>query len=144
VNGQLGVREVHVPAARFLDAAADLPLDFRRGQRKTLVGSPGRDPERARIRGIEVGQDGARDLVHVERRAPGPGEVADAEDAAEALADRGPVGRRPEDDLDAPHQHADLPDVQIGHGLAQVPHESRDEPRAVLPLERDLLVVDDD
>ena len=47
-----GLVEVHRPAARFLDASADLALDLRRGQRKPLVGPPRRHAERRRIRRV--------------------------------------------------------------------------------------------
>ena len=35
-------------------------------------------------------------------------------------------------------------DVEVGDRAAQIADEAAEEPRAVLPLERELLVVDDD
>src|SRR5205085_2535437 len=47
-------------------------------------------------------------------------------------------------DLDAAHHRPHRRDVQIGQRGAQVVYEDLDEPWAVLALERQLFVVDDD
>ena len=49
-----------------------------------------------------------------------------------------------EHDLDAADRRPDFLHVQSGQRAVNVAHEPADEPRAVLPLERDLRVVDED
>ena len=140
-----GFAEIDVPAARLLDAAADLALDLRRRQRKPLVGAARRDAERSRLQsGVEVAQDLGGDRVDVERRPAGPGEVGDAEDTRRG--DRGPRSQS------APSASTTSMRPMSGRTsrtprsrgrLAQVAHQPRDEPRPVLALQRDFLVVND-
>ena len=52
VNGELGIVQIDRPPPGFLDPAADLAFDLRRRQRKPLVRSARRDPERSRIRHV--------------------------------------------------------------------------------------------
>ncbi len=47
-----------------------------------------------------------------------------------------------QDDLDAPHEHAYRFHVEVGQRRAQIAHQPRHEPRAVLTFESDFLVVD--
>ena len=137
------IAQVDVPAARLLDAPADLALDFGRGHRKPLVRAPHRDAEGARIFRIEIAQDLGSDGVDVERRLPGAGEVPGAKDLRQSIAHPGPVGAVAEHDLDTPLERAHLPDIEVGGRLADVPDEPRHEPGPVPALERDLLIVDD-
>ena len=144
VDGQLGVVQIDVPPARLLDPPADFALDLRRGHRKPLVGAPHRHAERSRVFGIEIAQDLAGDRVDVERCPSRAGEVPGTEHLRQAIPHAGPVGAITEDDLDAPLEGAHLPDVEVRRRLPDVPDEPRHEPRPVLPLERDLRVVNDD
>ena len=80
VDGQLGVVEIDVPAARFLDPAADLALDLRRGQGKPLVRPAHRDAERLGVLRPEIAQDLGGNGVDVERRPSRAREVPGAED----------------------------------------------------------------
>ena len=104
VDRQLRVPEVDVPAARHLDAAADLALDLRRRQRKTLVGAARRHPERRRDRsGPRSPRIAAAIASTSSGVAAGPGEVRDAEDARRRV--RGPASQSAagsEHDLDPP------------------------------------------
>ncbi len=144
VNRQFGVVEIDVPAARFLDSAANLALDLRRGHRESLIRPPHRDPEGSRILRLEIAQDLGRDGVEVERRAPGAGEVPRAEYLPQTVAHRFPIRVCPEHDFDSPLERTHLADVEIGGRLADVLHQARDEPWPVPALQRDLGVVNDD
>ena len=145
MNHELGVLEIDAPAARLLDPPADLALGLRRRQRKPLVGAPHRDPEALARAIAEIVQDRRGDAVQIEG---GPADAyekfATPNDPPDPLADGLGRGGRPEHELDSSHQRANGLDVEIGHGLAQIAHEPRHEPRPVLSFERDLLVVDDD
>ena len=141
---ELRIAEIDEPVPRLLDAPADLALDLRGAQRKALVGALGGHAEGGGILGTEVVQDLGRDRVHVERRASRPREVADAEHQRDPVAHLFPARAGPEHQLDAPHQDAHFRDVEVARRRADVAHEPGDEPRAVLPLERDFPVVDDD
>jgi hypothetical protein len=111
---------------------------------KPLVGAARRQTERFGLPIAEILQDLDGNSVDIERRPPGHREVADAEDPRQPLADRFPLGGRPENNLDSPHEHADALDVQVRRGLTDIPYEPRDEPRTVVPLEGDFLVMNDD
>ena len=61
----------------------------------------------------------------------------------EPLRDLFVQGLRAEDDLETSHQHPDLDDVEVSERTADVADQTSEEPGAILPLERDLLVVHD-
>ena len=148
-DGEIRGAEVHPPAPRRLDPAAHLALHPRRRQRIRLVRPADPDPEardagRAGVGFVEMPHDRAGDLLDPASRAPGAREVRHAEDPAEALAHRGPFGRRAQAHLDPPHERAHVRDVQVRRRGAQAAREAVDEPGTVPPLERDLVVVDDD
>ena len=144
VNRQLGMRQVHRPVPRFLDPAADLTLDLGRRQRKALVGPARRQPERRRRRVAEIVEDCRGNRLDLERRPAGLREIADAEHSRQPIAHHAPVGRRAQDDLDTSHEHAHRLHVEVRQRRAQVAHQPRHEPRAVLSFKSDFLVVDDD
>jgi hypothetical protein len=143
MDGQLGMREVDRPAAGLLDPATHLALDFRRGERKPLVRAPRRDPERPALLIAEILQDVRRHRLDLQRRAPRFREVADPEHPRQPLAHHVPAGVRPQHQLDSPHQRPHRSHVEISGRRAQVANQLGDEPRAVLALEGDLLVVHD-
>ena len=68
MDHQIGVVEIHGPAARFLDAAADLPLDLRRGHRKTLVRTADRHAKAGARASAKVGENRVRDRLQIARR----------------------------------------------------------------------------
>ena len=82
--------------------------------------------------------------VEIECSAAGVGEVRDAERTADAFAYVLTRRAGSDHDLDPAHQRPHALHVEIGDRFSEVPHEARKEPRAVLPFERELLVVDDD
>ena len=92
MNGQLGVVEIDLPAARFLDPPADLALDLRRGQGKPLVGPAHRDAKRPRVLRAEIAQDLGGDGVDIERCPSRAREVAGAKDLGQPIAHASPVG----------------------------------------------------
>ena len=89
-------------------------------------------------------EDRRRQRLEVVRPAARVGKVRDAEHAAQPLAHlfAGRVG--PQLDLDPPHRRSYERDVQTGQRRLQIPHQQLNEPRPVLPLQRQLLVVNDD
>ena len=89
----------------------------RRGERVEVVRRRGRRARSSRCR--TPGASRSRDLV--------PGRVRR----------RASISMRPITDRTAAH-------VETASALAEVPHEQLDEPRPVLPLEREFLVVNDD
>ena len=121
-----------------------LTLDFGRCECVRLVGTAGGHPEAARLAAVQIGDDGACQLVDIAADAPRPGEVGDAEHPAQALADGIPRGVRTGGHLDAAHDGPHAGAFEVAQRGAQVRHEPLDEPGAVLPLEGDLLIVDDD
>ena len=146
VDRELRLVEVDEPASRFLDPAADLAFDLRRGQREPLVGPAGARPGTcARSRVAEIVQDRRRDRVDVERRAPRLREVGHAEHArrcgrgrpCQSAASPSTTSIRPMSTRTS--RHAD-----VRRRLAQVARQPRDEPGAVVAFEGDFLVVDDD
>src|SRR5438552_16429529 len=97
---ELGIAEIDAPVARLLDPPADLSLDLWRAQGKSLVRALGRHAEGCGILRSEVVEDLAGNGIHVERRAPGPREVADAEDERDAVAHLFPGRAGPQPQLD--------------------------------------------
>jgi hypothetical protein len=144
MDGQLGIVQIDPPPARLLDAAADFPLDLRRGHGKPLVRAPHRDAKRSRILGIEIAQDLARDRIDVERSPSRAGEIADPKNLGQTVAHAGPIRAVTEHNFDTALQGTHLPHIEISRGLTDVPDEPRHEPGPVLALEGDLRVVDDD
>ena len=146
VHDELRMLEIDPPAARRLDAAADLALDLRRRQRKPLVGPPRRDAEAGA--GAILPRSRRTSRAIASEIEPG------ASRRARSWRSRTCAGRarrpprahaRAELDLDAPHQRAHrLHTSRSDTASPQVAHETGEEPRTVLSLERDLLVVDDD
>ena len=141
MNRQLRLRQVHVPAASFLDPSADFTLELRRRQRKALVGAAHRDAKRPRIVRAEVAQNLLRNHFDIELRSPGTSKVRGAKDIRQAIANGRPFRGLTEDDLDAPLQRTHALDVEVRRRLAEIANETRHEPRPVPALERDFLVV---
>src|SRR5262245_36297062 len=52
--------------------------------------------------------------------------------------------RRPEHDLNTPHQRPHGGHVKIRHGAADVAQQPTEEPGAIFPLEGDFLIMDND
>jgi hypothetical protein len=133
-----------VPAARRLDAAADFALDLGRRHREALVAALGGHAETRRLAVAKIADERIGNRLDVRPGPAGPGEVRDPEHVLQPPAHI-VVGRaRTEHEFDAAVERADVRDVEIGGRLPDVAHEAADEPRPVLALERDLLVVDDD
>ena len=94
VDRELRIVEVDGPSLRFLDAPADLALDLRRRERKSLVGALRRHAERGDAQIAEILENGLRDAVDVERHERGARKIRDAEDVAQPLGHRLPRVRR--------------------------------------------------
>ena len=134
-----------MPAARLLDAAADLALDLRRGQRKALVGAARRHAEAAAACGRR-GRAGSRRSSA--SRSSGVRPAYEKLAMPNVRRMRSPTSSRrrvrPEHDLDAAHQRAHRCHVEVGDRARAGCGRAGRGTRPVLPLERDLLVVDDD
>ena len=133
-----------MPATGHLDAAADLTLDLGGRHRKTLVGAAYGHAERRGILRTKVAEDRRGNCLDVQRRPTCPGEVRDSEDTGNPFPHEVPFGRVVEDNFDPAHQRPDLAHADATRRRTQVVHEARDEPRPVLPLQRDFLIVDDE
>ena len=144
VDGERCLVEIDRPSARLLDAPADFALHLRRRHRKSLVRAPHADAKAAARSLAEVVEDRPCDGVDVERGSSRVGKVRDAERPPHALARRLAAGAWTELNLDAPHQRAHGDDIEVRKRPPQIADKPAEEPRTVLPLERDLLVVDDD
>ena len=144
VNGEVGLAEVDLPAARVLDAPAHFALDLRRRQRKAFVGAPRGDAKTRRAHVTKIGEDRCGQRVDIEHRASRARKVCDAERVADAVGNSVPGRGRAEHELDAPHARYDLPHVEIARGMAKVAHQPTDEPGPVAPFQCDLLVMNDD
>ena len=136
--------EIDAPALRLLDEAADFPLDLRRGERQPLVGARRGHAERRRFAAAQIGENRRRQRREVVRPAVRRREVRDAEHAREPRPRLLPRRLVAELDLDASHHRAHRRHVQPRERTLQVAHEQPDEPGPVLPLQRELFVVDDD
>ncbi len=136
--------EIHLPAARLLDAPAEFPLDLRRRHRQVLHRAAHADAEAGGVDARQVGQQGVAHRGHVGRHVGRLREVGHAEDVQEAIADLRVVGLGLEHHLDAPHQRPHVAHAEIRSHPANVPHELADEVRPVAALEGDFLIVDDD
>ena len=143
VDDELGVAEVDPPAARFLDASADLALNLRRGERKPLVGPPRGHAKAAACAIAEVAKDRGAQQLDVGRTRSRVREVGDAEHMADSFADLVAARERTEHDFDPSHQRANARHLQVRQGTTDVAHEPAQEPGTVLPLEGNLLIVDD-
>ncbi len=145
VDGQLGVVEIDLPAARFLDPPADLALDLRRGQRKALVGPAHRDAERPRVLGAR-GRAGSRRRWRRRRAAP-VRRARSSRRRRPSPADRArrPSRRRQPSTTSTRPCSARTCRTPRSAVASRILRTSRDdEPRPVVALERDLRVVDDD
>src|SRR5687768_2665715 len=72
------------------------------------------------------------------------GEIRDAEHVRQAPTDGLPIRVVVQEHLDAAHEDPYFPDAGALGGGPDIPGEARHEPGTVVPLERDLLVVNDD
>ena len=147
MDRQRGIVEIDRPAARFLDPAADLALDLRRRSAETACrrAAPRRGTSRVRA-ARDRRRICARDRVDVERRPPGLREIGDAEDAA--TADRAPAAqsaaRRPSTISIRPisTRTSATPRSRVASRRFRTSRATNHG--AVVPLQRDFLVVDDD
>ena len=144
VDRELRIVEIDCPAFRFLDSPPDFTFDLWGREREPLVGTSCRHSERGDAQIAEIREDGVRDAVDVEWNQGRTREIGDAEHAAQAVGHRLPRIRATEDDLDAPHLRDHALHVQVARCRFDVPHQPRDEPGAVSPLQRNFLVMDDD
>src|SRR5688572_10755772 len=136
--------QVDTAAASLLDAAADCPFELRRRQGKAFVSAPGRDPEAVTSSRREVAKNGRGQEIQIERGSASVRDVGDPERAPNPVTNLVAGRARTEDDLDPPHERANRSDVEVRHRRTQVADKPAHEPRPVLPLQRDLLVMDDD
>src|SRR4029453_6746247 len=121
-----------------------LAFDLWRRHWKTFVGASNADAKAAARPIAEVVENRPRNSIYVEHRAPGEGEVRNPERATDALTRRFPAGSRSQPDFYPPHQRTNVDDVEVGKRATKISHKAGEEPRPVLPFERNLLVMDDD
>ena len=140
-----GCAEVDRPAARHLDAAADLALDLRRGDREALVGAARRDPERRRSLRTEVLR-GSPSAMASKSSGARPARAKFATPNTRDTRSRTvvPIRRGPSTISIRPISATHFVHAGAARRGAQVVHEPGDEPRPVLPLQRDFLVVEDE
>ncbi len=133
------------PCASLMQPA-DLALDLRRRERKPLVGAPRADAERRRLPIAEIVEDRRRQRVEVVRRRGRRSEkLAMPNTRRNAIARPRPTARPAPSSISIrPITDRTLDDVEAGQRRPQVADEHLDEPRPVPPLERQLLVVNDD
>ena len=141
MNGERRTGQIDAPAACFLDAAANFAFDLRGGEGKSLVRAACAYAEGVGLTVAEVVEDLAGDRIHIQGRAPGTSEIRHAENLRDPVADAVPVRTFGEGQLDPPHEHAHFTDTGVLRRRPQIARKPRDEPGTVVPLERDLLIV---
>ena len=147
VNRQRRLVEIDVPTLRLLDEPAHFALDLRRRERQPLVGSRRRHAERLGLPVAQVGQDGGPRAAE-NRAARGPRRKS-SRCRTRAGSDPSPRPTRPACSRGrarsrcAPSPTAPTPRAARQRGL-QIAHEQLNEPRTVLPLQRELFVVNND
>jgi type IV secretory pathway ATPase VirB11/archaellum biosynthesis ATPase len=92
----------------------------------------------------EVVENRPRESIDVEHRTPRKREVRNPERATNALARRFPARSGTKPDFYTPHQRAHLEDVEVRERTPKIADKTAEEPRPVLPFQRNLLVMNDD
>ena len=136
--------EIDRPAGRFLDQSANVPLDLRRGKWKSLVGSGRRHAERRRSTATEISENRRGQRGEIMRPPAGHRIVCNPEDARQPRVHLRPRRFRAQLDLQPSHARSKRADVQARERRFQIPEQDLDEPGAVLPLQRQLFVMNDD
>jgi hypothetical protein len=121
----------------------DQPLDVGRRHGKSLVGAPRGHAEVLWRSSLQIRQQRLDKDFQIRHRASGDGEVGDAEHVPQPVSRALPGRTGAEHHLDATHDRPHLAHVEIRQRELHVIHQAADEPRTVLSLEGDLLIVDD-
>jgi hypothetical protein len=139
------VIEIDLPASRGPYARAEIARELGRWNRELRVGAADVHAKAAgRFLWRQLRLDGRGHALEVRRHAGRHRVVRDAEDTRQPVAHLRQRIVLAKDDLDAPDRRPDFLDVQSGERAVKVPDQTPDEPRAVLALERDLRVLDED